>query len=287
MMDFIREMFPFLYTISISKLLVGAIIAVFILGLIATKDIATAFGFIILGAIIYGLLYYFLDGFELVDALAVTLFAVLALIVIGLISSIIMAISKKAKEKAEAERIAKEEQEEAERIAREEREEAERIARKEQEKAERERQEKICPQCGAEDAVHRLKDEDVWKPYVFKGMKTTRGRRMEYFQRTVDRIKGCNQCDYRVVVESNTYDYDVREMANDGYCCPKCDTKDSVYLKEVVVKDRYASNKEVEETTSRGSKTRYVKVMKILEEETYACRNCDFTSTASVTKELD
>ncbi|QBQ63635.1 hypothetical protein EXH44_05020 [Actinobacillus indolicus] len=298
MIDFVRDTLPFLYNISEQKLLVGSIITIFVLGLIATRDLFISVGWIVLSAIIYGVTYYFLDGFKLVDAVSVLLFGIIVLVIISLISGIVMTITNKIKVKAkaeriareeaeEAERIAREEAEEAERIAREEAEEAERIARKEAQEAERERQEKICPACGAEDAIHRLKDADIWKPYVFKGMTTIKGRRMEYFQRTVDRIKGCNQCDYREVIKSDTYDYTVREMADDGYECPKCDTKNAIYLKGVEVKDRYASSREVEETTSRGSKTRYIKVMKILEEETYACKNCDFTSVASVAKDLE
>lgn len=265
MIDFVRDTLPFLYNISEQKLLVGSIITIFVLGLIATRDLFISVGWIVLSAIIYGITYYFLDGFKLVDAVSVLLFGIIVLVIISLISGIIMAIKNKIKAKAEVKRI----------------------ARKEAEKAERERQEKICPACGAEDAIHRLKDADIWKPYVFKGMTTINGRRMEYFQRTVDRIKGCNQCDYREVIKSDTYDYTVREMADNGYECPKCDTKNAIYLKGVEVKDRYASSREVEETTSRGSKTRYVKVMKILEEETYMCKNCDFTSVASVAKDLD
>lgn len=279
-MDFIRETLPFLYTISELKLLVGLVVFVFISSWIIEKDIGDAFnvtlGVVILGVVAFGLLYFFLDGVSFVDTLAVTLFAIIVLAVLGIIYSIIRAINRNAREKAFANRIVQEEAEKAKRIAQE-----------KAEQAEYERQEKICPKCGAENAVHRLKNEDIWKPYVFKGMTTVRGRRMEYYTRSVDRIKGCNQCDYRTVIESNTYDYTVREMANDGYSCPKCGKQDSIYLKDVVVKDRYASNKEVEETTARGTKTRFIKVMKILEEETYACRNCDFSSVASVAKELD
>lgn len=283
MIDFVRDTLPFLYNISEQKLLVGSIITIFVLGLIATRDLFISVGWIVLSAIIYGVTYYFLDGFKLVDAVSVLLFGIIVLVIISLISGIIMAIKNKIK----AERIEREKAEEAERIEREKAEKAERVAREEAEEAERERQEKICPACGAEDAIHRLKDADIWKPYVFKGMTTIKGRRMEYFQRTVDRIKGCNQCDYREVIKSDTYDYTVREMADNGYECPKCDTKNAIYLKGVEVKDRYASSREVEETTSRGSKTRYIKVMKILEEETYACKNCDFTSVASVAKDLE
>lgn len=287
MIDFVRDTLPFLYNISEQKLLVGSVITIFVLGLIATRDLFISVGWIVLSAIIYGVTYYFLDGFKLVDAVSVLLFGIIALVIISLISGIVMTITNKIKAKAKAERIAREEAEEAERIERKKAEKAERIAREKAEEAERERQEKICPACGAEDAIHRLKDADIWKPYVFKGMTTSNGRRMEYFQRTVDRIKGCNQCDYREVIKSDTYDYTVREMADNGYECPKCDTKNAIYLKGVEVKDRYASSREVEETTSRGSKTRYIKVMKMLEEETYACRNCDFTSVATLTKELN
>ena len=45
--------------------------------------------------------------------------------------------------------------------------------------------------------------------------------------------------------------------------------------------------KKVEETTSRGTKTRYIKVMKSLEEEIYCCHNCDFVSLVTVTRDLD
>lgn len=273
MTDFIRETFPFLYSISTLKLLGGMIIAIFIFFLIQGEELGEAAqatsGVLFLGAIVYGLAYFFLDGFAFADAIAIGLLATIVIVSLGIIIAITKKAKRKAKRKAE--------------VARERAE----VARERAEEAERERQAKICPQCGAENAVVRLKDEDVWKPYVFKGFKTIKGRRMEYYQRTVDRIKGCNQCDYRTIEKTNTYDYDVKEMADDeGFCCPKCDARDSVYLKEVVMKDRFASNKEVEETTSRGKKTRYIKVMKLIEEETYACKNCDFTSVATVTKEL-
>lgn len=80
----------------------------------------------------------------------------------------------------------------------------------------------------------------------------------------------------------------MKEIADEGYRCPKCDKRDSVYLKDVKVVERYPANKEVTETTSSGkSKTRFIKVMKVIEDETYACKNCDFTSVATVTRELD
>lgn len=149
----------------------------------------------------------------------------------------------------------------------------------------------ICPQCGAKGALKELEDESVFGPYVFKGMvtKTERRtgdeRRMENWQRHSEDALGCTQCDYHKVYEREI-NYNVKEIADEGYRCPKCNKTDSVYLKGVKTADRYQANKEVEEQTARGTKTRYIKVTKVVEEETYACKNCDFTSVATLTKEL-
>ncbi|MBN6711048.1 hypothetical protein JFL47_07375 [Haemophilus haemoglobinophilus] len=167
------------------------------------------------------------------------------------------------------------------------------------EKAERKRQEEmaeeadfydalyknICPQCGSKGTLEKRKDEYKSTPYIFKGMTTEYDRRMESWERRIERALGCTKCDYHTVYE-DTLKYDVKEIADDGYPCPKCNENDSVYLKDVKSLERISANKEVEETTARGTKTRYIKVMKQLEEETYACRNCDFTSVATVTREL-
>lgn len=150
----------------------------------------------------------------------------------------------------------------------------------------------ICPQCGAKGALKELDDEYVSGPYVFKGMvtKTERRtgdeRRMENWQKHIEHSLGCTQCDYHKVYE-NELNYNVKEIADKGYRCPKCNEKNSVYLKEVKTADRYQANKQVEEQTARGTKTRYIKITKLVEEETYACKNCDFTSVATLTKELN
>lgn len=149
----------------------------------------------------------------------------------------------------------------------------------------------ICPQCGSKGTLKELDDEKVYGPYVFKGMvteteqRTGDERRMENWQRHFEDALGCTQCDYHKVY-SRDYNSNVKEIADDGFCCPKCNERNSVYLKEVKTVDRYQANKEVEEQTARGTKTRYIKVTKVVEEETYACKNCDFTSVATLTKEL-
>lgn len=185
--------------------------------------------------------------------------------------------------------------EEAERIRQQELEEAERIRQEEMEEEEYfddALNKNICPQCGSKGTLQELEDERVRGPYIFKGMvtetyrRTSDQRRMENWQRHFEDALGCTQCDYHKVY-SRDYNYNVKEMADDGYCCPKCNEKNSVYLKEVKTADRYQANREVEEQTAKGSKTRYIKVTKLLEEETYACRNCDFTSVATLTKELN
>lgn len=150
----------------------------------------------------------------------------------------------------------------------------------------------ICPQCGSKGTLQELKDERVRDLYIFKGMvtKTERRtgdeRRMENWQRHFEDALSCTQCDYHKVYRRD-YNCNVKDIADNGYWCPKCNEKDSVYLKEVKTADRYQANKEVEEQTARGTKTRYIKITKLVEEETYACRNCDFTSVAMLTKELN
>lgn len=150
----------------------------------------------------------------------------------------------------------------------------------------------ICPQCGSKGTLEELDDESVWGPYVFKGMvtKTDRHtgdeRRMESWQRHIENVLGCTQCDYHKSYKDKG-NYDVKMIADNGFRCPKCNEKNSVYLKEVKTADRYQANKQVEEQTARGTKTRYIKITKLVEEETYACKNCDFTSVATLTKELN
>ena len=152
------------------------------------------------------------------------------------------------------------------------------------EKAEKKAAAVRCPKCGADNAIY---DENTSGPYVFNGIINKDGRRMESWKRDLGTVTGCTQCDYRTS-EVRAFDYNVKEIADKGYRCPKCDKRDSVYLKDVKVVERYPANKEVTETTSSGkSKTRFIKVMKVIEDETYACNNCDFTSVATVTRELD
>lgn len=152
------------------------------------------------------------------------------------------------------------------------------------EKAEKKAAAVRCPKCGADNAIY---DENTSGPYVFNGIINEDGRRMESWKKDFERVTGCTQCDYRTS-KVRAFDYNVKEIADKGYRCPKCDKRDSVYLKDVKVVERYPANKEVTETTSSGkSKTRFIKVMKVIEDETYACNNCDFTSVATVTRELD
>lgn len=149
----------------------------------------------------------------------------------------------------------------------------------------------ICPQCGSKGTLQELEDEAVYGPYVFKGVVTETDdetgdeRRMESWQRHFENALTCTQCDYHKVYDRD-FDYNVKKIADRGYKCPKCNERDSVYLKEVKSVDRYQANKEVEEQTARGSKTRYIKITKVVEEETYACKHCDFTSVATLTREL-
>lgn len=227
------------------------------------------------------------------------------IILLAILGAYLERKEKRQQELEEAERIRQMKIEKEERRRQKELEEAERQRQKELEEAERQRQEEmkeekyfadalkknICPQCGSKGTLQELEDERVQGPYIFKGMitKTYRytsdQRRMENWQRHFENAVGCTQCDYHKVY-SQDYDYNVKEMADDGYNCPKCNEKDSVYLKEVKTADRYQANKEVEEQTAKGTKTRYIKVTKLLEEETYACKHCDFTSVATLTKEL-
>ncbi|MBE4952415.1 hypothetical protein INP85_05405 [Haemophilus parainfluenzae] len=152
------------------------------------------------------------------------------------------------------------------------------------EKAEKKAAAVRCPKCGADNAIY---DEKTSGPYVFNGIINEDGRRMESWKIDFETVTGCTQCDYRTS-KVRAFDYNVKEIADEGYSCPKCDKRDSVYLKDVKVVERYPANKEVTETTSSGkSKTRFIKVMKVIEDETYACKNCDFTSVATVTRELD
>lgn len=152
------------------------------------------------------------------------------------------------------------------------------------EKAEKKAAAVRCPKCGADNAIY---DEKTSGPYVFNGIINEDGRRMESWKIDFETVTGCTQCDYRTS-KVRAFDYNVKEIADEGYSCPKCDKRDSVYLKDVKVVERYPANKEVTETTSSGkSKTSFIKVMKVIEDETYACKNCDFTSVATVTRELD
>ncbi len=152
------------------------------------------------------------------------------------------------------------------------------------EKAEKKAAAVRCPKCGADNAIY---DEKTSGPYVFNGIINEDGRRMESWKIDFETVTGCTQCDYRTS-KVRAFDYNVKEIADEGYSCPKCDKRDSVYLKDVKVVERYPANKEVTETTSSGkSKTRFIKVMKVIEDETYACKNCDFTSVTTVTRELD
>lgn len=153
------------------------------------------------------------------------------------------------------------------------------------EKAEKKAAAVRCPKCGADNAIKRL--EKIVGPYVFNGIINEDGRRMESWKRDLGDVTGCTQCDYRTS-KVMAFDHNVKEIADEGYGCPKCDKSNSVYLKDVKIVERYPANKEVTETTSSGkSKTRFIKVMKVIEDETYACKNCDFTSVATVTRELD
>ena len=152
------------------------------------------------------------------------------------------------------------------------------------EKAEKKAAAVRCPKCGADNAIY---DEKTSGQYVFNGIINEDGRRMESWKKDFESVTGCTQCDYRTS-KVRAFNYNVKEIADEGYRCPKCDKRDSVYLKDVKVVERYPANKEVTETTSSGkSKTRFIKVMKVIEDETYACKNCDFTSVATVTRELD
>jgi len=152
----------------------------------------------------------------------------------------------------------------------------------------------ICPSCGRIDSFYKDSEESYTGDARFIGRKNIEDneeegviRNMEVFERIHHEIYRCNKCDHKAEANTTTFTYDARELAIDGYRCPKCNTSKSVYLKNVIQQDRYSANKEVEETTSRGTKTRYIKVMKLIEEETYCCHNCDFVSVATVTRDLD
>ena len=151
----------------------------------------------------------------------------------------------------------------------------------------------VCPSCGRIDSFYKDSEESYTGDARLIGRKNISNeekgvtRNMEVFERIHHIICRCNKCDHKAETKTTTFTYDARELAIDGYRCPKCDMSKSVYLKNVIQQDRYSANKEVEETTSRGTKTRYIKVMKLIEEETYCCHNCDFVSVATVTRDLD
>ena len=130
------------------------------------------------------------------------------------------------------------------------------------EKAEKKAAAVRCPKCGADNAIKRL--EKIVGPYVFNGIINEDGRRMESWKRDLGDVTGCTQCDYRTS-KVMAFDHNVKEIADEGYGCPKCDKSNSVYLKDVKIVERYPANKEVTETTSSGkSKTRFIKVMKVI-----------------------
>ncbi|OOR98072.1 hypothetical protein B0187_09740 [Haemophilus paracuniculus] len=128
MMDFIRATVPFLYTMNPDKLLVGVVTLVFILLWIKEKSFIDAIirtiGVGIISFIGFVIAVFLFDRVNPVDILAVILFTLIALIVVGIISSIIRAINKKVKDR--------------------------RIA---QEEAEKEKAFYTCDKCGKEDAL--------------------------------------------------------------------------------------------------------------------------------------
>lgn len=150
--------------------------------------------------------------------------------------------------------------------------------------------ETICPSCNTVGSFeYDITNLSTARFIGRKDFKEEDGitRNMEVFERTRYNVYHCNQCNYKKEIEGGKSKYTPKEIAEEGYRCPKCNERETVYLKDVKQLERYASNKEVEETTSRGTKTRYIKVMKSLEEETYCCHNCDFVSLATVTRDLD
>lgn len=100
MMDFIRDMLPFIYNVSEEKLVIGTIVAIFVLGLIV-GDASTGLGFLITSAIVYALAYYFLDGFMFTDAFAVIILCLIILITISIVIAVLNKIKKDKEEKAE------------------------------------------------------------------------------------------------------------------------------------------------------------------------------------------
>lgn len=98
-MDFIRDMLPFVYNVSEEKLVIGTIVAIFVLGIIV-GDAGTGLGFLIISAIVYALAYYFLDGFMFTDAFAVIILCLIILITISIVIAVLNKIKKEAEEKA-------------------------------------------------------------------------------------------------------------------------------------------------------------------------------------------
>ncbi len=156
-------------------------------------------------------------------------------------------------------------------------------------------EESICPSCSTIGSFCEKEDESyISSDARLLGRKNIEDendsdvtRNMEIFERIRHKIYSCNKCSYTTELKKVPLEYNVHEIAAEGYRCPKCNERNSVYLKEIKQVDRYQANKEVEETNSRGSKTRYIKIMKTIEEETYCCKNCDFVSMAMVTRELN
>lgn len=150
----------------------------------------------------------------------------------------------------------------------------------------------ICPSCNTVGSFEEDLSKSYFSAFRFIGRKDFKEedgitRNMEVFERASHEIRRCNQCNYEDEIDGGKFEYTTKEIVEREYRCPKCNEWGTVYLKDVKQLERYASNKEVEETTSRGTKTRYIKVMKSLEEETYCCHNCDFVSVATVTRDLD
>ena len=150
----------------------------------------------------------------------------------------------------------------------------------------------ICPSCNTLGSFEEDPSTRYFSAFRFIGRKDFKkedgiARNMEVFERDLHKVHRCNQCNYEDEIDVSKLKYNPKEIAEEGYSCPKCNERGTVYLKDVKQLERYASNKEVEETTSRGTKTRYIKVMKSLEEEIYCCHNCDFVSLVTVTRDLD
>lgn len=168
-----------------------------------------------------------------------------------------------------------------------------RKAEEEEEKAEaeRERLEKICPQCHAEDAIKRSRNRVDYRLIGKVNEMVLIESPIQYSEATGDKYRvtdevhyTCKYCDYTRTERKESEEIPIRD--GDIYCT-KC-YWGTLHWRDTKELDRYQAPKAVEEKTAQGkTKTRNVKCTKVVEEYLFGCDECDFTTTATITRELD